>query len=256
MKIVAIIQARMGSTRLPGKVLKPLVGYPMLWHIVQRVSASKGVDKVLVATSVHSENDVIRDFCRTEGIACFSGSEVDVLDRFHVAAQSLGAATVIRITADCPLVDPDLVSRLVVTYYEEGRDYMSVVTGAGALYETQPRFPDGLDAEVFSFAALERAWRETTKPTDREHVTPYIWRNSESFKLGKLYAEHDYSHLRFSVDRAEDFELISQIYAALYQPDRHFLLSDVLAFLENHPKLATINQAGIDQHGYEQLWQA
>jgi spore coat polysaccharide biosynthesis protein SpsF len=256
MSTVAIIQARMGSTRLPGKVLKPLQGRPMLGHIAKRVKAAPGVDSVMIATSVRPENEILRSFCAQEGIPCFSGSEEDVLDRFHGAAKSVNATTVLRLTADCPLADPDLIGRLVAAYKKGSYDHMGVATGAGSIHETQPRFPDGLDAEIFSFAALNRAWKEATELHDREHVTPYIWRNVNLFKLGKLFAETDLSKLRLTVDRPEDFELISQIYAALYQPDRHFILKDVLAFLAKNPRLKDLNESGIGHEGYEKLWKA
>lgn len=256
MSTVAIIQARMGSTRLPGKVLKPLAGHPMLWHIVKRVQASPGVNSVMIATSVRPDNDVIREFCANEDIPCYSGSENDVLDRFYLAAKGANAATVLRLTGDCPLADPDLIGRLVTAYRAGNFDHMSVATGAGSIHETQPRFPDGLDCEVFPFTALERAWREATKQPDREHVTPYLWRNASLFKLGKLFAETDLSQLRLTVDRPEDFEVIAQIYAALYRPDRHFVLRDVLTFLDQNPKLKALNESGIGHEGYEKLWQS
>lgn len=256
MSTVAIIQARMGSTRLPGKVLKPLQGRPILWHIVERVKAATGVDSVMVATSLRPENDILRSFCTQGEIPCFSGSEEDVLDRFYNAAKSASATTVLRLTADCPLADPELIGRLVTAYRAGHYDHLSVATGAGSIHETQPRFPDGLDCEIFPFAVLERAWREATKQPDREHVTPYIWRNGNLFKLGKLFAETDLSKLRLTVDRTEDFEVISQIYAALYRPDRHFILKDVLAFLAKNPKLRELNESGIGHEGYEKLWNA
>ena len=254
MPTVAIIQARMGSTRLPGKVLKPLAGHPMLWHIVQRIKAAPGVDKVLIATSIRPENEVLRDFCAQEKFSCFSGSEDDVLDRFQKAASSANATTLLRLTADCPLADPDLIGRLVAAYKNGSYDHMSVATGAGSIHETQPRFPDGLDAEIFSFAALDRAWNEAKELHDREHVTPYIWRNGNLFKLGKLFAETDLSKMRLTVDRPDDFEVITQIYAALYRPDRHFILKDVLAFIAANPKLKALNESGIGHEGYEKLW--
>ena len=244
----------MGSSRLPGKVLKVLMGKPMLWHIVDRVRASEGVDYVLVATSIRSENEVIRQFCAAENIACFSGSEDDVLDRYFGAAKSAGATDLLRITSDCPLVDPELIGRLISKYKQGSFDYMSVATGAGALHETRPTFPDGLDAEVFKFRALERAWHEASQASDREHVTPFIWRNSKIFEQSKLFAETRFPQLRFSVDRPEDFELATRVYGALYRPDRHFRLSDVLKFLAANPQVADLNREGIGREGYEKLW--
>jgi spore coat polysaccharide biosynthesis protein SpsF len=251
---VAIIQARMGSTRLPGKVLKPILGKPMLWHIADRLSHVQGLQGVAVATSDQPEDEPIRRFCQEAGISSFAGSEKDVLDRFFKAAVEFHADPALRITGDCPLVDPELVGSLLKLYQSSHCDHVGIATGAGAVFLKQGRFPDGLDAECLSFSTLQRAWREATDPRDREHVTSYIWRHPDLFKLGVLEADNDYSDMRWTVDNAEDLEVIREIYRALYREKEPFLMNDILKYLAGHPELANKNKAFIGKEGYLDLW--
>lgn len=254
MRPVAIIQARMGSSRLPGKVLKPLLGRPMLWHIVQRLRFVNGILETVVATSDRPGDEPIRRFCREQGIPFFAGSEEDVLDRFYQAARTFEGDPLIRVTGDCPFVDPDLVGRLLDRYRAGGYDHFAIATGAGAIFLAGGRFPDGLDAECFSFASLERAWREATDPADREHVTPYMWRNKFLFRCSHLTGEKDYSSCRWTVDNEDDFRLVEKIYEELYQETRPFLMADIHRFLSDHPDLASLNREYIGKEGYEELW--
>jgi spore coat polysaccharide biosynthesis protein SpsF len=255
MTTVAIIQARMGSSRLPGKVLRPLLGKPMLAHIVDRVRAACGIDKVIVATSDKRIDQTIVDFCVNEQIDCYAGDEIDVLDRFYHAAAAQQAERVLRITADCPLADPGLIAQLIEFFAAGELDYAAVATGAGAVFMNGGRYPDGYDAECMRMSALKRAWEESSMATDREHVTPYLWRQPEVFTQAKLESEQDYSSLRLTVDNEEDFELIRKIYEALYSTERHFLLADVIRFLGEHPDTLLLNQQHIGHEGYEALWQ-
>jgi len=255
MNTVAIIQARMGSSRLPGKVLRDVCGKPMLAHIVERVSSSRGINRVVVATSDKSADRAIQAFCAEKQFDCFRGDEQDVLDRFYQAAKYFNAERVVRITADCPLADPMIIGNLI-NYFANGEyDHVGVATGAGALFLDGGRYPDGYDAECMSTTALDRAWREATEQTDREHVTPYLWRQPEKFNLAMLKSEIDYSSLRLTVDTEEDFQLVQKIYQDLYRPDRHFLLDDVVRWLESHSDKLNINQQHIGHEGYEVLWQ-
>jgi spore coat polysaccharide biosynthesis protein SpsF len=254
-RTTAIIQARMGSTRLPGKVLRPLAGRPMLARIVDRVRAAASVANVVVATSDRDGDDPIRQMCAAEGIDCFAGSEQDVLDRFYRAAAMFDGDPLIRITADCPLVDPQLLTKLVGLFAEGGYDHVGVATGAGAIFLGNGRYPDGLDAECFSRAALERAWREAASPQDREHVTPFIWRQKHLFRTGQLMSAVDYSQLRWTVDNEADFALIARIYDALHRSDRVFGMADVLQYLAAHPELAATNEAFVGKEGYLDVWQ-
>ena len=251
----AIIQARMGSSRLPGKVLRPLAGRPMLARIVERVGGCPSVAAVVVATTDRAADEPIRQMCAAEGIAVFAGSEHDVLDRFYQAAVRFAGDPLVRVTADCPLVDPGLLGQLVALYGTGSFDHVGVATGAGALFAGQSRYPDGLDAECFSVAALARAWREATSPQDREHVTPYMWRHKDLFRCGQLASPHDYSQLRWTVDNEADWGLIARIYEALYRPERPFVMEDVLRYLASHPELSATNEAFIGKEGYLEVWQ-
>lgn len=255
MNTVAIIQARMGSTRLPGKVLLKILGTPMLGHIVERIGLAPGVARVVVATSDQPADEPIRSFCRERDIAFFTGSEHDVLDRFYRAAESCGADPVIRITGDCPFADPGVIGRLLELYGSGVYDHVGVATGAGAIFLEGGRFPDGLDAECFSFASIERAWREATLPADREHVTPYIWRNKDLFRCGNLLAAGDYSRMRWTVDNGADFEFTTRVYSALYRPGEPFRMAEVLNYVLAHPELAELNRDFIGNEGYRELWQ-
>jgi spore coat polysaccharide biosynthesis protein SpsF len=250
---VAIIQARMGSTRLPGKVLMPLLGKPMLWHIVKRL---RWVDnlRITVATSDSDTDIPIRNFCINEDIPCFAGSENDVLDRFYRAACCFSADPIIRITADCPFVDPEIITKLLLLYADGDYDHVGVAAGAGAVILDGGRYPNGLDAECFSFEALQRAWENAVEQSDREHVTPYMWRISGRFRIGALKADKDYSSLRWTVDYEEDFHLVSLIYEKLYRDDRPFVMADILDLLRKRPDLVKINQTYIGKEGYERVW--
>lgn len=254
MPAIAIVQARMGSTRLPGKVLRTLVGKPMLWHIVQRLRAVPGLGNIVVATSTSQGDIPIQELCRGTGIPVFAGSEDDVLDRYYQAARQFGADPVLRITADCPLVDPGVVGRVLSMFAASACDYVGVATGAGAIFMKGGRFPDGLDAECFSFAALERAWREATARSDREHVTPYIWRNTTLFRTGSLLADKDYAEYRWTVDTEDDFRLVRAVYEALYQEGKPFGMQDVLTFMEQHQDLMDVNREQIHRTKYRAVW--
>lgn len=244
----------MGSTRLPGKVLRPILGKPMLWHIVNRLRYIQRLHDVVVATSDAPSDYTIIQFCKDNNIACFAGSENDVLDRFYQAALIHKGDPLLRITGDCPFVDPILIARLLQLYEKGQYDHVGIATGAGAIYLDGGRFPDGLDAEWFSFAALEKAWKEAKNQSDREHVTPYIWRQPEIFRLGMLKGDKDYSTLRWTVDNEEDFALVSSVYEALYRDDMPFLMADILRYFNEHPEFIKTNQHFIGKEQYDKIW--
>jgi len=251
---IVIIQARMGSTRFPGKVLKPILGKPMLWHLVRRVRFARGLSGVVVATSDRAEDEVIRSFCRAAGIDVFAGSESDVLDRYYRTAVAYRGDPLLRVTADCPLIDPELIERLLELYAGGSYDHVSVATGAGALFLDGGRYPNGLDAECFSFAALDQAWTYATESSDREHVTPYIWRVPGRFRCFMLTSPVDYSHLRWTVDYEDDYLMVRRIYEKLYRDDRPFLTREIVEFLESDPEVGLMNRAHIGQEGYARVW--
>jgi spore coat polysaccharide biosynthesis protein SpsF len=252
--IVAIVQARMGSTRLPGKILKSLQGMPMLWHIVSRLKSVGDIDEVVIATSDLSLDDSVYKMAKNYDILCFRGSESDVLKRFFGAADMVDAKHVMRITGDCPLVDPPTIKKLVKLYFDGEFDFCGVGCGAGVAKDKNiNRFPDGFDAEIFSFKVLSEANDEANINLQREHVTPFIWQNNKRYKLGSLYSESDYSDLRLTVDNKEDFEFVNWIYEMLYPINSHFDLQDILELLKNNPDVMT-NKHLIGQEGYEEFW--
>ncbi len=238
--VVAIIQARMGSSRLPGKSLAEIEGHPMLWHVIQRVQRATLVDRVVVATSTAPGDDAIEKMCRENDVPCYRGSENDVLDRFYAAARAEKSAQVVRITADCPLIDPEVVDRVVCRFQRGGLDYAS-----NAMRTT---YPDGLDTEVFSFSALERAWHEVFKSSEREHVTPYL--RSEKFRTANV--ENDLTlnrRYRWTVDEPADLEFVRAVYKALRDKES-FSMKDVLELIEKTPGLETMNSEIISNRGY------
>jgi spore coat polysaccharide biosynthesis protein SpsF len=250
MKTVAIIQARMGSNRLPGKVLMPIMGKPMLWHIVHRVRAVPSIDEVVVAVPDGPVDESLRQFCATNDIASFSGSELDVLDRYYQAAQAYGADPVLRITADCPLVDPELIENLIALYWSNSYDYAAVAAGADAHRLEDGCFPDGMDAECFSFASLKQAWKEAQDPRDREHATRFIWRRKGLFRCTKLMADQKYPPMRLTVDHPQDLEVASRIYEKLFCENKIFHLSDVVDLLSREPEIIKPNEHLVEGQHY------
>ncbi len=235
MRVVAIIQARMGSTRLPGKVLLDLAGEPMLARDMNRLSRAETLDDVVIATTVESADDAIVNLCQERDWPYFRGSEEDVLDRYYRAAQEYQADAVVRVTSDCPLIEPQVVDRVVREFLERQPE---VDYAANTL---PPRtFPRGLDTEVMRFDALERAWREDENPAWREHVTPYIRRHPDRFQSYGVSNDEDLSHMRWTVDTPEDLAFVRRIYEH-FGHDR-FSWRKVLTLLEAHPEWLDINR--------------
>lgn len=235
MKVVAIIQARMGSTRLPGKIMKNLLGKPVILWDLDRVSLSKLVDEIVVAIPYGKENDVIVDTVKeyNDKVKIVRGSEDDVLDRYYQAAMQTNADVVVRITSDCPLIDPVVIDEIIRLFLDKNCDYCS-----NSLMRTYPR---GLDTEVFSFKVLEEAWNKAKKDYEREHVTPYIIENPDKFTLLNVANNIDLSNMRWTLDTKEDFEFIDTIYKRIYSKNQFFLMDDVLKLLEKEPELIDIN---------------
>jgi len=242
MKTVLIIQARMGSTRLPGKVLQPIAGRSMLARTWRRAARATLVDETLVATSVDPQDDLIAAECRRLDVACFRGSEEDVLDRFYRAATARAADFVVRVTSDCPLIDAELIDDVVRAAQHARPDY-----AANVLHRTYPR---GLDTEVVTRAALEQAWREALEPYQRVHVMPYFYQNPERFRLLSLVGVADFSHYRWTVDSAADLALVRAIYRRMGYDDA-FSWRDVIGLLERAPELVEISQHVREQQGEE-----
>ena len=231
MSVVAIVQARMGSTRLRGKVLQDLEGRPVLQRVIDRLRQARRLDDIWVATTRQSDDRAVLELARSLGVFGFAGSENDVLDRYWQAVKQAGASVVVRITADCPLIDPDVVDAVV--------DAFNACEPA-ADYSWNDGFPRGLDVEVFSREALERAWREDQNPAWREHVTAYLHRHPEQFRLLPVRCEREHSDERWTVDTPEDFRLVQTIWRH-FGHDR-FRWREVLAALDAHPDWRELNR--------------
>lgn len=234
MPTVAIIQARMGSSRLPGKVLETFAGKTALDHCVERTAACRSIHEVVVATTEAPADDAIVALCRERAWRWFRGSEHDVLDRYYQAARAVGAGTVVRITSDCPLTDPAVIAALIARFRAEGADYASTSY-------PHATFPLGISAEVLPFRVLEEAWRDDRNPAWREHVTPFVYRHPERFKLTGLAADADYSHHRWTLDTPEDAHLLRLIFGEL-PPDQYDWRA-VLAIVAAHPGWEHLNAA-------------
>ncbi len=235
-RTVAIIQARMSSTRLPGKVLHEIAGRSMIEWVVTRVLRAGQLDEVVVATSRDAGDDVLAEHCAHLGAPCFRGSLEDVLDRYYEAAQAYRADIVVRVTADCPFVDPRVIDEIVAAFNDQACDYAANVD--------PPSFPHGLDAEVFSMGTLRRAWQEARWRSEREHVTPYVRNHPERFRLVNIVAPWDLSAHRWTVDEPADLEFVRQVAGRLDRID--FDYSAVLDLLARHPELREIN-SGIER---------
>lgn len=235
MKVAAIIQARMGSTRLPGKVLKKVLGKPLLKYQLDRVSRSNYIDEILVATTEQHQDSKIVSLCQMMQIPYYRGSETDVLERYYEAACHMKADVVVRLTSDCPIIDPIQIDKVIKSYFLHQHPLQF---SSNVLRRTLPR---GMDTEVFSFQALEKAQEKVTSKTDREHVTRYMIQNPQEFNLTNVSNSKNYSHHRWTVDTIEDFTLIKQIIETLYPHNPEFTLEDTLQLLDKFPEWQLIN---------------
>lgn len=238
MKVVCIVQARVGSTRLPGKVLKKICGKTVLEHDINRLKLVANIDEIVIATTVEKQDDKIVDEAKRLGVKYFRGSEEDVLSRYYYAAKENNADLVIRVTSDCPCLDyviiKDMIDMFIYKYCNEDVDYLNNVIDR--------TFPRGYDVEIFSFRALEEAFNKAYKKYEREHVTPYLYDINNGFKIVSYKNSKDYSKYRLTLDTYEDLQVISTIYDSLFYSKGYFLLSDVVDFLEKNQDIAKINQ--------------
>lgn len=231
--VLCVLQARMSSSRLPGKVLKPILGKPMLVQQVERIRRARKLDSLVVATSDEASDAPLAEACARAGIECFRGSLNDVLDRFYQAARTRQPAQVMRLTGDCPLTDPALLDRVIAQHLAEANDYTSNVHDRS--------YPDGLDVELFRFDVLEAAWNSARTPFEREHVTPWMYRTGPELKRGAVKDEVDRSKWRWTVDYPEDFAFVTAVFEALYDDKPAFGMADIIALLEDRPELVDIN---------------
>jgi spore coat polysaccharide biosynthesis protein SpsF len=239
--IGCIIQARMGSTRLPGKVMMSIEkDKPLIFYVIEQLKSSKLCDKIVIATTKLKDDEIIVDFAKNNDIAFFRGSTEDCLDRYYNCAKTFGFSTIVRITCDNPLIDPTLVDDAIKLF---NSGYFEYVTNC------RPRsFPQGTEVEVFSFSALEKAWNEAKKPSEREHVTPYFYNNPDKFRIFTIKNAEDISNLRWTVDRKEDLEFVRIIVSKIKKTP--ILMKDILQLIKNEPSLIKINKNYIMDEGY------
>ena len=246
-RIVTVVQARTGSTRLPNKVMRPLAGASLLVRMVERVQAAELAGTVVVATTTDPADNPIEALWRDADLPCFRGDPLDLLDRHYQCALAYGATTVLKIPSDCPLIDPQIIDRVIAFYLDHPGHYDFVSNLHPATY------PDGNDVEVMTMAALETAWREATRPLEREHTTPYLWENPDRFRIGNVAWEAglDYSTShRWTIDYEEDYQFIRAVYDALYPTNPRFGLDDILVLLDANPDVVALNAQYAGQYWY------
>jgi spore coat polysaccharide biosynthesis protein SpsF (cytidylyltransferase family) len=241
LKTIAIIQARMSSTRLPGKIMMELCGMPMINVLLQRISLAKEIDSIVVATTDSSTDDVLVDWLKKNNVLYFRGSENDVLERYWKCAKSFNAKTIVRITSDDPFKDPSIIDKAVLTFNTSDVDYVSNTIS--------PTYPEGLDVEVFSFSALTKAFQQASFTSDREHVTPYIWRNPQIFKTINFKMNPNLRGWRWTIDKVEDLEFARAVFLAL---ENNIFINylEIIKMLKKNPKLLKINKGTKRNEGY------
>ncbi len=243
MTVLAILQARVSSSRLPKKVLAPILGTAMLARQLERLKRCETIDRLVVATSDDPSDDSLATLCAEIGVPCHRGSLTDVLARFSGACEAFGPAdTIVRLTGDCPLADPEVIDRVIRDHVASGVDY---TTNA-----IECTWPDGLDVEVMRREALAAAASEAVLPSEREHVTPFIYKHPERFRIGHVKSDEDLSHLRWTVDEPADLAFVTEVYAALYPENPAFVSADILSLIAQRPDLTTINGSFERSEGY------
>lgn len=244
----AFIQARMGSSRLPGKVLADISGKPMVQRVLERVRAADRVERVILLTTQEASDDPVAHLGKRLGFLVYRGSTADVLDRYHQAACQFKADPIVRVTADCPLVDPALIDQALGLYQKGGYDFVSTA------YPTAS-FPDGMDVEVFSREALAKAWGEASLASEREHVTPYLWKNPQLFRIKNIRHSPDLSSYRWTVDEKPDLAFVREIYRHFEKRSNRFGMDEILHWVKQHPELQRLNDGIPRNEGYEKSLQ-
>ena len=230
--IDCIIQARMGSSRLPGKVMMEIDSkHTILDFMINQLEYAKLVDRIIIATSKKAEDDIIETFCKKNTIDCFRGSENDVLDRYYQCAKKFSSKVIVRMPADKPLLDPNVVDQVISEFNNNNYDYITTFLPS--------TFPSGTEVEIFAFSALEKAWKESVLPSEREHVTPYIHKNPEKFQISNFENDIDLSNFRWAVDEKDDLLFVKKIVSKLNK--KPILINDILNVIKNEPKIFEIN---------------
>ena len=241
--IIAIIQARLGSTRLPKKVFADIEKKPLIWHVVDRLKSSKKIDKIIIATTKNPIDNDLESWAKIEGVKLYRGSENNVLERFYFAAKQYSADIVVRITADDPFKDPVIIDRVIDNLINKKLDF--------CYNNNPPTFPEGLDAEVFTFNAIERAYFNCSNDFEKEHVTQYMYKNKTLFKQFNIINKKNLSNFRWTIDTKLDYEMVKQVYKHLYNPNRIFLMDDILELLDKRHEISEINKNVLRSNMYK-----
>ena len=236
MNVIAIVQARTSSTRLPNKVLLPLNGKTVIENVIDRVKRAKLVTKTILATSTDPSDDGLAKLCEEKGIEVFRGSLNDCLDRFYQAAKQYQADVIVRITGDCPLIDPEIIDKALNEHINKKNDFTCTA------FRHSETFPDGEDVDILSFNALERSWKEAEVEYQREHITQYITANQDQFQISNIENNEDLSGKRWTLDEPNDYEFIKAVYAGLGENSNDFSMKDILKYLAQHPEIEELNQ--------------
>jgi spore coat polysaccharide biosynthesis protein SpsF len=231
--ISAIIQARVGSTRLPNKIFADISGQPLLWHVINRLRKSKYLDSIIIATTVNVKDDEIEKWALDNKVLCFRGSEANVLQRYYEAAKYFDVEVIVRITADDPFKDYKIMDQVIDKFKMEGADF--------ACNNNPPSFPEGLDIEVFSFDAIEQANIKALTDIEKEHVTQHFYKNPDKFKISTISHEMDLSYLRWTIDEELDLKMARNVYDKIYGKKTLFLMDDILELIRQNPEIALIN---------------
>lgn len=251
-KTYAIIQARMSSSRLPGKVLRKIKQKPMLHYVIKQVNASKLIDEIIIATTTEKEDNSIINYCIKKKIKYFRGSKLDLLDRYYQCAKKYNCNPIVRITSDCPLVDPQVIDKIISEFLKKKYDYISnnLEKIKGKWENSMCNYPQGMTVEISTFNALEKAWKKAKKPSEREHVFPYIQFNPKKFKVDRIKYHKDLSHIRCTVDRINDLKFVREIYNLI--PNKNYItISDIEKIVNQNPKLVSINNKIPFDEGYQ-----
>lgn len=250
---IAIIQARMNSKRLPGKVMKKIGDCPILSHVIKQTFSSKMIDDVVVATSVSKDDKIIADYCKKNKIKFFTGSEHDVLDRFYKCAKKFNCDPVIRISADSPFIDPTIIDRVLKKFQKNSFDYVSnnIEKMNSDWKNSTCNFAVGTVIEVSTFDALKTAWKNAKRPSEREHVFPYIQFNPELFTLSNVMSKKNFSNIRITVDRSNDLKFVREVYSRFNKKKKYITITDINKILKKEPKLLKINSRTDFEEGYK-----
>jgi len=242
MKIAAIIQARVTSTRLPGKVLMNIKGKPMLWHVINRLEYSKKINDIILAIPNTQKNDILEKFAKDNKVKYFRGKEEDVLSRYYKTAKKFKCDVIVRITSDCPLIDPIVVDKVIEKHLSSKADFTANFLEGKRGILIKKSFPQGLEVEVFNFLALEKSHQQAREVYQKEHVDSYIFEHPEIFHLADIENKENLSYMRWTVDEIKDLEFVREIYKRLYKESKIFLMKDIVNLLKKHPKLMEINK--------------